>query len=1021
MSFNLSDWALKHRSFVWFLMIVSLVAGALAYINLGREEDPSFSIKTMVVTAQMPGATTAEMLEQVTKRIENKLEELDELDFTRSETSPGVSVVYIDLKPTIRGERIRNIWLRVRNMMSDIRGEFPSEFAGFAFNDNFGDVFGSIYMLTGDGYSKAELRDLAEDLRDKILTVDDVGKVDIIGTQDQVVYVEFDTRRLASLGLDVKLVMQTLADQNAIRPAGVIQTSSEQIVLEVGGRFNSAAELAAAPLRAGEVYFTLADVAKVSEGYEDPPSALVRYNGKDAVGLAIGMEQGANILEFGEALDALMEAEARHLPFGVNVDKVADQPHVVDHSINEFMQALVEAVVIVLAVSFISLGLRAGLVVSMSIPLVLALTFVILDMMGITLQRVSLGALIIALGLLVDDAMIAIETMISRLEMGDKIEKAASYAWTSIAFPMLSGTLVTVAGFIPIGLNNSMAGEYTQSLFYVIAISLLLSWIVAVLFAPILGVAFLPKRMPHHNPAPGRLRRAFHRALTWAMRFKWVTIAATVIIFAISLAGMTKIEQQFFPSSDRPELLIDVTLRQNSSIAATNEAIGKLEAFLASREEVSYFTSYVGRSAPRFILTHDAPTPAPYRGQIIIQTPDVEARDSLRAAVREYAAQQPGVELFAKLIEVGPPVGKPVQYRVSGPDMAVNIDAARKVAALLGTDPRLDNITIDTSEPVRIARIVIDQEQLRMTGMTQADVAQALASVSYGASITSLRNGDKLIDVIARGNEQDRHSLEAVQSLQLMSPSGIPVPLASIARIEWDIQQPMIMQRDRVPTVTVKAAVYSKDQPTTVNADLAPQIDAIAGELPPTHKIVTAGINEETSKSQGPIAAVAPLMILTMLVLVMVQMQSFRLMFIVMAVAPLGIIGVVASMLAFSAPLGFVALLGVLALVGILIRNSIILIHEVEVLIEKGRSRWAAVFEASDSRARPILLTAAAASLALIPISRQIFWGPMAIAMMGGIIAGTLITLLFAPALYCAVFRVKPDEGTKADAEAAGA
>ena len=1010
MSFNLSDWALKHRSFVWFLMIVSLVAGALAYVNLGREEDPSFSIKTMVITAQMPGATTDEMLEQVTKRIENKLEELDELDFTRSETSPGIAVVYVDLKPTIRGEKIQNTWLRVRNMMTDIRGEFPAEFAGFGFNDNFGDVFGTIYMLTGDGYSKSELRDLAEDLRDRILTLDNAGKVEIVGTRDEVVFIEFDTRRLAALGLDVKLVMQTLADQNAISPAGVIQTATEQIALEVGGRFNTAVELAAAPLRAGEVYFTLADVAKVSEGYADPPSSLVRLNGKDAVGLAIGMEQGANILEFGEALETLMVTEAARLPFGVNVSKVADQPQVVDHSIDQFMTALVEAVVIVLAVSFISLGLRAGLVVAMSIPLVLALTFAILDLMGITLQRVSLGALIIALGLLVDDAMIAIETMISRLELGERIDKAASYAWTSIAFPMLSGTLVTVAGFIPIGLNNSMAGEYTQSLFYVIAISLLLSWVVAVLFAPLLGATFLPAQFKHHNAPPGRLRRFFHRALRWSMLHKWTTILATLAVFAVSLVGMTKIEQQFFPTSDRPELLIDVSLRQNSSIAATNEAIGKLEAFLAQREEVSFFTSYVGRPAPRFILTHDAPTPSPFMGQIIIQTPGIEERDKLRAAVRDYASRQPGVEIFAKLIEVGPPVGKPVQYRVSGPDMAANITAARKVAALLETDTRLDNITIDTSEPVRIARIVIDQEQLRMTGMTQSDVAQALATVSYGASITSLRNGDKLIDVIARGNEEDRHSIEAVESLQLMSPSGIPVPLASIARIEWDIQQPMIAQRDRVPTVTVKAAVYSEDQPTTVNSDLAPQIDEIAANLAPGHRIVTAGIDEETEKSQGPIAAVVPMMILTMLVLVMVQMQSFRLMFIVMAVAPLGIIGVVASMLALNAPLGFVALLGVLALVGILIRNSVILIHEVQVLIEKGRSRWAAVFEASDSRARPILLTAAAASLALIPISRQIFWGPMAIAMMGGIIAGTLITLLFAPALYCAVYGVKADE-----------
>lgn len=1012
MSFNLSDWALKHRSFVWFLMIVSLIAGTLAYMNMGREEDPSFSIKTMVITASMPGATTQEMLEQVTKRIEDKLEELDELDFTRSETSPGISVVYVDLKPTIRGQQIKNSWLRIRNMMSDIRGEFPSEFKGFGFNDNFGDVFGTIYMLTGDGFSPSELREAADRLRDHILTLDATGKVDVIGTRDEVVFVEFDTRRMAALGLDANVVMRTLADQNAINPAGVIQTGAEQIVLEVGGRFDNAADLAAAPLRAGEVYFTLSDVAKVSEGYEDPPSSLVRFNGKDAVGVAIGMEQGANILEFGEELESLMQREAAKLPFGMSLEKVADQPQVVEHSINQFMTALVEAVLIVLAVSFVSLGLRAGLVVTMTIPLVLALTFVILDLMDVTLQRVSLGALIIALGLLVDDAMIAIETMMARLEAGDPIGKAASYAWTSIAFPMLSGTLVTVAGFIPIGLNNSMAGEYTLSLFYVIAISLLLSWIVAVLFAPLLGAAFLPAQMEHHDAKPGRLRRGFHKILHLSMVHKWKTIIATVLLFIASLGGLTLVEQQFFPTSDRPELLVDVSLRQNSSIAATEKVMGDLEAFLATREEASYFTSYIGRPAPRFILTHDAPTPAPYMGQVIIQTPDVDARDSLRNAVREYSRTQAGVEIFPKLIEVGPPVGKPVQYRVSGPDMATNISIARQISGLLDGDPRLGNITTDTSEPVRVARVIIDQEQLRMTGLTRTDVAHALAGVSYGASITSLQNGDQLVDVIARGAAEDRHSLEAVQSLQLMSPTGIPVPLLAIAKVEWDTQQPVIAQRDRIPTVTVKAAVFSKDQPITINAELAPAIEKLQAELPAGHTIVTAGINEETGKSQGPIAAVAPLMILVMLTLVMIQMQSFRLMFIVMAVAPLGIIGVVVSMLAFNAPLGFVALLGVLALVGILIRNSVILIHEVQVLIEKGRSRWVAVFEASDSRARPILLTAAAASLALIPISRQIFWGPMAIAMMGGIIAGTLITLLFAPALYCAVYKVKPEDET---------
>lgn len=1013
MRFNLSDWALKHRSLVWFLMIVSLAAGILSYMNMGREEDPSFSIKTMVISAQMPGATSAEMLEQVTKRIEDKLEELDELDFTRSETMPGTTVVYVDLKPTIRGDAIKQSWLRIRNMMNDIRGDFPSEFKGFGFNDNFGDVYGTIYALTGEGYSPQELRTEAEDLRDAILTLGDSGKVELVGTQDQVIFVEMETRRMAALGLNKAAVLQTLADQNAIIPAGVLQTGGEQIVVEVSGRFKDAEALAKAPLRAGDVYFTLSDVARVTQGYADPPNSLFRFNGQDAIGLAIGMQQGANILQFGADLDQLIADQTARLPFGMVLSKVADQPHVVEESINEFMKALVEAVVIVLAVSFISLGMRAGLVVTMTIPLVLGLTFIVLDQMGVTLQRISLGALIIALGLLVDDAMIAIETMIARLEAGDSMAKAASYAWTSIAFPMLSGTLVTIAGFIPIGLNASMAGEYTISLFYVIAISLVLSWVVAVLFAPLLGATFLPKTMKHHDHAQaGWLRRRFHAILRLSMRHKWITIAVTVALFALSLGGMAKIEQQFFPTSDRPELLVDVTLRQNASITATNAAIADLEQWLTTRDEVLFQTAYVGRPAPRFILTHDAPTPSPYMGQLIIQTKGVAERDRLRDALRAHAATLSGIELFPKLIEVGPPVGKPVQYRVSGPDFDRNIAYARQVAAILNTDPRLANITLDTNEPVRTARVVIDQEQLRMTGLSQSDVANALATLSYGAEITSLRQGDQLVQVIARGEAEDRHSLDTLLSMQLTSPSGIPIPLGSIAHFEWETQAPIIAQRKRVPTVTVKAAVFSKDQPATIVNDLAAQVDALSATMAVGHSITPAGIIEETSKSQGPIAAVAPLMILIMLTLVMIQMQSFRLMFIVLAVAPLGLIGVVASMMMAGAPMGFVALLGVLALVGILIRNSIILIHEVEQLIAKGVSRYHAVFEASDSRARPILLTAAAASLALIPISRQIFWGPMAIAMMGGIIAGTLITLLFAPALYCAVFGLSPSDAT---------
>lgn len=1017
--FNLSDWALRHRSLVWFLILVSMLAGGMAYFNLGREEDPSFAVKQMVISAALPGATAQETEDQVTRRIEQKLMELDTLKSTRSESFPGRSVVNVELEATVRGDDLRQTWLRIRNMMSDIRGEFPSEFAGFQFNDNFGDVFGNVYAFTSDGFSPQEMRDRVEDVRDLVMTLKDAGKVELVGTRDREIHIEFSTRRLAALGLDRASVTDTLTAQNAITSSGVIRTTEEQIAVRVSGRFATAEELARAPLRVGDAYFTLADVATVTEGYTEPPNALFRYDGKDAIALTVGMREGANILKFGAELDAMMARIEAELPIGIDLHKVADQPHVVEESVNHFIQALIEAVVIVLAVSFVSLGLRAGLVVTMAIPLTLALTFVIMDQMGITLQRISLGALIIALGLLVDDAMIAIETMISRLEIGESLGKAAAYAWTSIAFPMLTGTLVTVAGFIPIGLNNSAAGEYTLSLFYVIAASLVLSWLVAVLFTPLLGVTVLPARLKHHSAEPGRVRQMFRRALRASMRFKWTTIALTVGLFALSVFGMRYVQQQFFPSSDRPELLIDVNLRQNSNITATDAAIRDLELWLDGRDEPVFWSTYVGRSAPRFLLTLDSPTPAPYMGQIVVMTDGIAARDSLRSGIKAYGDGLAGIELFAKTLELGPPVGKPVQYRVSGADPDLLLTHARAIASALSADGRLEAITIDQGEPYRVARVVLDQEQLRQSGLTQRDVAQSLHTLFDGATITELTDGKTLVDVVAVGRAEDRSTITALQSLQFGSKSGVPIPISAFATIEWDLEPPLLHRRDRVATITVKAAVDSADTPATITRALAPKIDEIRAALAPGYAIVAGGVDESSAESQAPIIAVVPLMLLSMMLLVMIQMQSFRLMFIVLAVAPLGLIGVVAALLASGAPLGFVAVLGVLALVGILIRNSIILVHEIQVLIELGRSKWDAVFEASDSRARPILLTAAAASLALIPISRQVFWGPMAFAMMGGIIAGTLITLLFAPALYCAVFRIAPPDPPEEEAEIA--
>lgn len=1010
--FNLSDWALHHRSLVWFLIIVSMLAGAISYTRLGREEDPNFTIKTMIVSASLPGATAKETLDQVTARIETKLEELDELKFTRSVTMPGRAIVYVELDPTIRGPHVPEVWKRVRSMMSDIRPDFPQEFEGFAFNDDFGDVSGNIFALTADGFTYRELRDQAEVIRKRVQALPMAGKTSLLGVRDEKIYLEFSAARLSALGLNHNEVIQTLSQQNAIAPSGIVQSGPEQVLVRVGGQFDDADAIAAVNLRVGDRFFNLSDVATVRRSYEDPPSSLFRYNGKQAIGLQIGMREGGNILEFGKEIDALIDQISNELPIGIEMAKFADQPHVVKEAVGHFVRALAEAVGIVLIVSFISLGLRAGLVVTMTIPLVLAITFVILDVYGITLQRISLGALIIALGLLVDDAMIAIETMISRLEVGDDLESAASYAWTSIASPMLTGTLVTVAGFIPIGLNSSAAGEFTFSLFVVIAVSLVVSWIVAVLFAPLLGVTMLPKEMAHKSETPGRLRRSFHHVLLLGMRFKWITIAITVGVFALSIVGMGLVQQQFFPTSDRTEIIVDVNERANASIAKTDSDFVKLEAFLSKQDEALFYNSYVGTGSPRFVLSMDVPTPGPYMGQLVIQTPDLAARDRLKARLIEFGdTQLIGTDLYVKNLEIGPPVGKPVQYRVSSPDIEQARDVARDLAAVLSTDPKLRDITLDWNEPARVVRLQVNQDQARRLGISSEDIAGSLAGTFTGRTITQLRDGIFLINVIARASDADRASIASIQNLQLATSSGTPIPLASLARLDYTTEQPLIMQRNGMPTVTVRADIATKDQPATLVLELAERIADFQKSLPSQVHIEIGGSAETSTESQAPIAAVVPVMLLIMALLVMIQMQSFRLSLIVFSAAPLGLIGVVAALLPFGVPLGFVAILGILALIGILIRNSVILVHEIQELIARGHTQWNAVFEASDSRARPILLTAAAASLALIPISRQVFWGPMAFAMMGGIIAGTLVTLIFVPALYCAVMGVKKPDG----------
>ncbi len=1007
--FNLSDWALNHGSLVWYFMMAFLIAGVISYLRLGREEDPSFTIKTMIVQAQWPGASADETAKQITERIERKLEELETLDFTRSMTTAGRTIVFVNLQDTVPNKDVPAIWARVRNMISDIRSQFPAGVVGPFFNDRFGDVYGNIYAFTADGITQRQLRDYVEGVRAKLLTVPNIGRVEIVGATDEVIYLEFSTRQIAALGLDQQSIIATLQAQNAIAPSGVMQGGPERISIRVGGQFTSEESLRAINLRVNDRFFPLSDVATVRRSYVDPPESLFRFNGAPAIGLAISMRSGANLLEFGKALHAQMQKIVSELPIGIGVHEIFDQPQVVDGAIAGFTKALFEAVAIVLLISFVSLGLRAGSVVAISIPLVLAITFLTMFYWDISLQRVSLGALIIALGLLVDDAMIAVEMMVARLEIGDSLRKAATHVYTSTAFPMLTGTLVTVAGFMPIGLNRSMAGQFAVTMFAVIAVSLIASWLVAVLFAPLLGVAILPKTLTRHSENKGWFASAFSNALAVCLHWRWVTIITTIAIFAISAYAMSFVQQQLFPASDRPELIVDWNLPHNSTIAETSAQIAQFEReALSGNPDIDYWSTYVGQGAMRFLLTLDPPPPHPSMGQVVIVTKSLNARDRVRVHLRDYLKRNfVGTDTYIKLLEIGPPIGHPIQYRVSGPDIETLRGLAQELAGIMRSNPNLGDVAFDWMEPARVVRIDLLQNKARQLGITSQDVAFALNGVVDGARITQVRDDIYLVDIVARARPQERDSIETLQNLQLPATGGRSIPLAAVATFHYDLEHSVIWRRSRVPTITITATAPGAVKPLAIVSQLRNAVKAFEMRLPPAYSVAVGGEVEENLKALFPVLSMAPVMLLAMATILMIQLQSFHRLFLVFSVAPLAIIGVAIALVPTAIPLGFIALLGILALAGILIRNSVILIVQIETLRAEGLRAWDAVVQATEHRMRPITLTAAAASLALIPISREVFWGPMAYAMMGGIIVGTALTLFFLPALYVAWFRIE--------------
>jgi multidrug efflux pump subunit AcrB len=1002
---NLSEWALKKRSLVFFLMILAVFAGASSFLGLGRGEDPAFTFRTMVVAAAWPGATVDETMEQVTERLERKLQETDYLDRVRSYTIAGQTTIFVDLKQSTPPAKVPDIWYQVRKNIGDIRGTLPQGVVGPFFNDDFGSTFGIIYAFTADGFTFRELRDHVEAIRSRLLHVPDISEIEVLGAQDEQIYLEFSTERLAGLRLDMGAILGTLQAQNVVRPAGTMEGQRERVFLRVTGAFESAAEIEAVNIVVGGRIFRLGDIATVRRGSIDPPQPMFRVNGQPAIGLAIAMRDAGDILALGENVRREMAEIKADLPVGIEPTLVADQAVTVDTAINEFLTSLWQAIVIILACSFVSLGMRPGTVVALAIPLTLAIVFAVMEVANIDLHRISLGALIIALGLLVDDAMTTLDAMLRRLGAGDTKDQAATFAYRTLAAPMLIGTLVTIASFVPIGFAKSSAGEYTFAIFSVVGISLIVSWLVAVIFAPLLGKAILKPPKVEADPKPSRIEKAYGSFLKGAIGMPWLTIGVTLGAFAVSLFLLRYVPQQFFPSSDRPELTMDMTLPQSSSIHATQAHVERMEALLKDDPDIDHYSAYVGRGAIRFILTLNVQLANPFFAQFVIVAKDVEARDRLHVKLEKLLAEEfPDVVGYVSPLELGPPVGWPLQYRVSGPDPEEVRRIALELANVVGDEPRTRHVNFDWMEPARQLRVNVNQDLARQLGISSAALAATLNAATTGTTVTQVRDDIYLINVVARASDAERASFESLSSLQVATPSGRMVPLRQFATFSEEQELPLIWRRDRVPTLTVRADVTPGVLADTVVGDLAPRIEEFAAGLPPQYQVVTGGLYEESAVSRGSVFAVVPLMIGLMLVIMMFQLVSFRRLALVVGIMPLGLIGVVLTLLLFNRPLGFVAILGVLALIGMIAKNAVILIVQIETDRADGKGVYDAVIASATGRMRPMMLAAMSTILGLLPIAPTVFWGPMAFAIMGGLLVATMLTLVLLPTLYVAVF-----------------
>ncbi len=1041
--FNLSDWTLHHRTLVGFFLFAIALLGIFAYGRLSQAEDPPYTFKLMVIRTFWPGATAQQVEQQLTDKIEKKLQEMPNLDRIQSFSRAGESTVMFFARDTIKPGVLPEIFYQVRKKIGDIRHTLPAGIQGPFFNDEYGDVFGNIFALTAEGLDYPQLKDIAERLRSDLLRIPGVGKVELFGVQDEKIFVELSNAKLATLGVDQSTIIQALSQQNAVSGAGFFETASERIHIRPGGAYETVEAVADTLIRSGERSFRLGDIATVRRGTSDPPAPGVRFGGQNALAIGIAMTKGGDIIELGKNLRTYMAKARSTLPLGVEISEAVSQPEAVERAILSFVRALAEAVAVVMLVTFISLGLRTGLVVAISIPLVLAATFLVMYLLDVGLHKVSLGALILALGLLVDDAIIAVEMMWVKMEQGWERTRAASFAYTSTAGPMLSGTLVTVAGFLPIALAKSSTSEYAFAFFQVNAIALLISWLAAVVAIPWLGYKLLPDPraatkpglIARHWPAlAGRLAHCglggpahgedhdvygtpfynrFRQLVAFCVARRWLVIGVTLLLFLLAVVGMGKVQKQFFPNSTRLELNVELRLPEGASLTAIDGETRRLETWLAhdqaEHDDIEHFIAFIGSGAPRYFLPLDQQLPASNVSQFIIATRSDAAREAVRGRLIErFENDASGVRANIARIENGPPVGYPVQYRVSGEDIATLRRIAGELAEVLRSNPELSNVNFDWSELSKAVEVEIDQDKARLLGVSGQELAALLNMSLNGYTVTSYREGQKTIDVVLRGDRLERARLSALPDLAVPTRSGRSVPLSQIARLKDSFEPGLVWCRDRLPTITVRANLYGTTQAATVVGNLKPEIDRIIASLPAGYHIATGGSIEEQAKGSTSVMAAMPVFVIAVITILMIQLQSVSRVTMVLLTAPLGIIGIALFLLIFRQPFGFMALLGTIALFGMIMRNSVILVDQIEQDLAAGKARHEAIIEATVRRFRPIALTAAAAVLAMVPLSRNDFFGPMAVAIMGGLIVATALTLLFLPALYAAWYKVKP-------------